>query len=107
MIFLMRKLTKEQWIDLIREYDESSYKINEFCELHHVGVSTFHKKRRELVKNKNNLKTEPIVFHEVNLDVKPVTSSQIKFKINEISLSLDINMNDSQIKRIIRLVSEL
>ena len=92
-------------IDIIRKYDKSLYKVNEFCELHHVGV--IHKKRRELVKSKNNLKTEPIVFHEVNLDVKPVTSSQIKFKINEISLSFDINMNDSQIKRIIRLVSEL
>ena len=48
-------------IDIIRKYDKSLYKVNEFCELHHVGV--IHKKRRELVKSKNNLKTEPIVFY--------------------------------------------
>lgn len=86
----MNRLSIDEWEKYVRMYEEGESSTKEFCIQHNLAISTFCKKRKEILAN--GVGTS---FQEI-----PLAPSTIKVKIS----GVDVEVNPSDLKHILQVL---
>lgn len=96
----MVTLSKEEWIKIIKDQEQSQMSAYRYCQLHGLSDKTFYSKRKSL---KNELEKPELVEVCVHEDSAVQEAKDIRFKVNGIQFEFDTNSSDEDIRRVIRI----
>lgn len=88
--------SNDEWINIFKEFDKSTFSFTEFCDYHNIAKSTFYKKRKNLLGSnltqlEHSLVFEPIVLEESDVSIE-INGARVKANIQVIRSLLQVNV---------------
>ena len=96
----MTTLSKDEWIKIIKDQEQSQMSVYKYCQLHGLSDKTFYSRKRLL---KDELEKAELVEVGIQEECVEKEKKDIQFKVNGIQFEFDTNSSDEDIRRIIRI----